>query len=164
MGLMPAVPEPVHQLASAISEYPGHTPGFSFATLECPPRVDGSIPSPATIFKFMNRMRFRVSAADYPPAQPGVHHARLSGAGRSAPHTRRARRRRRRRDRPPTGNGVLLGGRRRHDEQGQSRQGQRGPTTPHASYYKVLHGRFSPMRPTRPSSTASSSFDLRRST
>ena len=42
---MSAVPEPGHQLASAISEDPGHAPGFSFATLECPSRVDGSIPS-----------------------------------------------------------------------------------------------------------------------
>jgi len=45
---MSAVPEPGHQLASAISEDPGHAPGFSFATLECPSRVDGSIPSLAT--------------------------------------------------------------------------------------------------------------------
>jgi len=30
---MPAVPEPAHQLAPAMSEGPGHAPGFSFATL-----------------------------------------------------------------------------------------------------------------------------------
>jgi hypothetical protein len=31
---MPAVPELVHRLGSAISEDPGHAPGFSFAALK----------------------------------------------------------------------------------------------------------------------------------
>ena len=40
---MPAVPEPVHGLASAISEDPGHAPGFSFAALEWSTRVSTQV-------------------------------------------------------------------------------------------------------------------------
>ena len=57
---MPAVPEPVHQLASAISEDPGPAPGFSTAILKCPSRVDGSIPSLATVSKWSYGMSFRL--------------------------------------------------------------------------------------------------------